>query len=495
MKNRFLLLALTFSFVPVLLNPAAAQTLRTLHNFTATSPTSYTNSDGARPSGGVILSGDTLYGTAQYGGVFTYGTVFSLKTDGTAFTTLHHFNFYDGCNPLGGLLLSSNILYGTTSQGGTLANSGQVFALSTDGTGFTNLHTFVPLAPNFPYVNSEGATPYGGLILLSNTLYGTASAGGDGAGGTVFALSRDGTAFTNLHSFTARLAPFHTNADGARPLGALSSSGRTLYGTAFQGGGSANGTVFRVNIDGTGFTTLHSFTDASSFSDIYINEDGVGPAFVLASMTTLYGTAAYGGTSGNGTVFKLKNNGAAFTNLHSFSELSDLYIGTNTDGATPFGAIILSGNTLYGTTKYGGSCGSGTVFALNTDGTGFTTLYSFTALSAGTNFDGANPVAGLFLSRNTLYGTTSAGGTSGNGTVFSLPFPPKLAIIPSGPYVILTWPTNYAGFSYTAYELQSATNLDSPIWTTVSPRPVTIGGQNVVVNTISDTPQFYRLIW
>src|SRR5262245_53403542 len=111
MKNRFLLSALTFSFVPVLLNPPAAQTLRTLHNFTATSATSYTNSDGARPLAGVILSGDTLYGTAQYGGVFTYGTVFSLKTDGTAFTTLHHFNFYDGCNPLGGLLLSSNTLY------------------------------------------------------------------------------------------------------------------------------------------------------------------------------------------------------------------------------------------------------------------------------------------------------------------------------------------------------------------------------------------------
>jgi uncharacterized repeat protein (TIGR03803 family) len=95
----------------------------------------------------------------------------------------------------------------------------------------------------------------------------------------------------------------------------------------------------------------------------------------------------------------------------------------------------------------------------------------------------------LILSGSTLFGSTVYGGNSGNGTVFSIFIQPQLTIIPSGPYVILTWPTNYTGFT-----LQSNTNLVStPAWTTVSPGPVVIGGQNVVVNTISRRQQFYRL--
>ena len=79
---------------------------------------------------------------------------------------------------------------------------------------------------------------------------------------------------------------------------------------------------------------------------------------------------------------------------------------TNSDGANPYAGLILSGNTLYGTACGGGSSGNGTVFAVNTDGTGFTNLHSFTHLVLpGTNSDGANPYAGLILSGNTLYGT------------------------------------------------------------------------------------------
>jgi formylglycine-generating enzyme required for sulfatase activity len=83
----------------------------------------------------------------------------------------------------------------------------------------------------------------------------------------------------------------------------------------------------------------------------------------------------------------------------------------------------------------------------------------------------------------------------GNGTVFSLSFaPPQLTIIPSGAKAILTWPTNVAGFDYTGYTLQSTTNLVSPVvWTTVSPGPVVVNGQNTVTNPISGAQQFYRL--
>ena len=183
-----------------------------------------------------------------------------------------------------------------------------------------------------------------------------------------------------------------------------------------------------------------------------------------------------------------------FTNLHGFTALSVPYFGTNSDGANPLAVLILSGNTLYGTAANGGSSGNGTVFKVNTDGTGFTNLYSFSATDpvTGVNSDGAYPEAGLILSGNTLYGTARGGGSLGYGTVFSLSLPPplQLTIFPSGANVILTWPTNAAGFT-----LQSTTNLNPPIvWSPVSPAPVVVNGQNAVTNSVFSDPQkFYRL--
>ena len=70
-----------------------------------------------------------------------------------------------------------------------------------------------------------------------------------------------------------------------------------------------------------------------------------------------------------------------------------------------------------------------------------------------------------------------------------LSFPPLLTLIPYGANVILTWPTNAVGFT-----LQSTTKLGSrAVWDTNSPRPVVIGGQNVIINPISGPQQFYRL--
>jgi uncharacterized repeat protein (TIGR03803 family) len=111
-----------------------------------------------------------------------------------------------------------------------------------------------------------------------------------------------------------------------------------------------------------------------------------------------------------------------------------------------------------------------------------------------TNSDGANPSAGLVLSGNTLYGTAENGGSGGNGTVFSLSFRPQLTITPSGTNIILSWPTNVAGFDYTGYTLQSTTNLVSPaVWSTNSPAPVVIAGQNTVTNHATAPQQFFRL--
>ena len=77
------------------------------------------------------------------------------------------------------------------------------------------------------------------------------------------------------------------------------------------------------------------------------------------------------GAPGFGTVFAINTDGGGFTTLYSFN-------GTHSDGALPQASLILSGNTLYGTTSAGGSSGTGSVFAINTDGAGFTTLHRFT---------------------------------------------------------------------------------------------------------------------
>src|SRR6266478_4408926 len=95
-----------------------------------------------------------------------------------------------------------------------------------------------------------------------------------------------------------------------------------------------------------------------------------------------------------------------FKTLHSFTPSSPYYTNNNSDGAYPYAGLITnsSGTTLYGTAYNGGSSSNGTVFAVNTDGTGFTILHSFTGGS-----DRANPYAGLILSGHTLYGTAYNG--------------------------------------------------------------------------------------
>ncbi|HWX22481.1 MAG TPA: choice-of-anchor tandem repeat GloVer-containing protein [Candidatus Binatia bacterium] len=373
MCNLVYRLVVTTGLSLALAGRVTAQTFTTLHNFTALSGSLHTNSDGANPYAGLILSGNTLYGTTELGGSGGRGVVFSLNTDGKGFRTLHSFDLAGGGSPVTGLILSGNTLYGTTESGG-VAGKGTVFGLNTDGTGFANLHAFrlsdlngrAPYGTPAFFGNSDAAGPWSEVILSGKRLYGTTQAGGRSGFGTVFAVNTDGTGFRLVHTFT-------NGSDGSWPYGRLVLSGNTLYGTASGGGDSRWGTVFAVNTDGTGFATLHSFT------------------------------AIPGPYSGN-------------------------YGGTNADGVQPYAGLILAGHTLYGTTYYGGSSGFGTVFGVNTDGTGFTNLHSFTALPPfpggaalpPTNSDGANPYGGLSLSGHTLYGTTYYGGSSGHGTVFSI---------------------------------------------------------------------------
>ncbi|MGA2541331.1 MAG: choice-of-anchor tandem repeat GloVer-containing protein [Verrucomicrobiota bacterium] len=395
----------------------------------------FTNSDGTHPQAGLVLGGTRLYGAMSAGGNRGSGTIFAVNTDGSGFSNLYEFSavvqmYYtnsDGADPRSRLVLSGDILYGTAAQGGAGFGAGTVFKLNTDGSDFTALHRFTN--------GADGCHP-NGVVLSGGTIYGTTQSGGAGGTGTIFTLNSDGSGFTQIHNFAASswnsASGNMTNTDGAYPAAAMILAGDTLYGTTSQGGATGGGAVFKLNTNGSDFTVLHNFTNFF---------DGASPSGeLLLSGGALYGTTFSGGNAGGGTVFKVNTDGSGFSTLHQFVVASyDPASGNsiNSDGAAPAAGLTLSGATLYGTASEGGSGGGGTIFSISTNGAAFANLCSFTMLVSGTNLDGANPQAALVLSDGTLYGTAYNGGSNGDGALFTL------NLLPAAPPVLFTaTPTN-----------------------------------------------------
>lgn len=487
-KNPFILPVLIAGVVLITAGRLAAQTFSNLYSFSETSTNApYGNSDGAFPCSVLILSGDTLYGTTSAGGNGGNGTVFAITTNGTGFTNLYNFSALstnslptnrDGAFPNAGLILSGDMLYGTTSYGGA-SDLGTVFGIKTNGNGFTNLHSFTGR-------RATGANPYSGLALSGNALYGTALSGGSLGLGILYMIYTNGSGFTNLHNFAG-------GADAYQPQGSLDLIGNALYGTTDYGGQDTNGAVFVIKTNGMGFTNIYSFTGG--------NDGCVPAAGLILSNSTLYGTAQYGGISngvaGFGTVFSLNTNGGPFTVLHTFATPDRSY-GTNGDGANPIAGLILSGNTLYGAAVFGGSVGYGTLFSVDTVTSNFTTLHSFDETN-----DGGNPRAGLLLAGNALYGTAQSFGSGGTGTVFRLllgsvsaPQPDIISVSSSGANLVINASNGLSGQTYTT--LTSA-NLALPTskWTPVATNVLTASGDFTitVTNAVSrDVPlRFYIL--
>lgn len=267
--------------------------------------------------------------------------------------------------------------------------------------------------------SQDGSAPLTDLTLGGNIFYGTTASGGTNFGGTIFKINMDGTGYVILQNLT----------NSPVPEGGMVLIGGALYGTMYTGGSADNGSIFRINTDGGGFTNLHDFsvTVPTAFGT---NSDGDRPqGDLVTDGYTLYGTAQYGGTNGNGTVFKINTDGSGFTVIKTFSATfvgtnnvsgNILLSGTNVDGARPVGSLVLDGTTLYGTTYHGGTS-NGVVFSMQTDGGDYTVLKYFSSTSGvGTNSDGAAPVAGLTLSGDTLYGVTVGGGAEAGGNVFQL---------------------------------------------------------------------------
>ncbi len=393
-------------------------------------------------------------------------------------TVLHHFDpaSNDGGSPYSGVIEGGDgMLYGTTWGGGTNA-AGTVFRMSRDGASYTILHHFGSTADGstpfaslvqandgflygttfyggtnangtifkintngqnysvlYRFTNSpDGANPYAGLIQgTDGMLYGTAQTGGYNLG-TVFKINPNGTGYATLHTFT------NFGGDGMVPFGGLvQTTNGLLYGTTSQGGSGILGTVYALNTNGSGYTIVHNFTGFP---------DGASPEAGLLVGTDgwLYGTTVIGGSNGYGNIFKLNTSGTSFTNLYSFTN--------SPDGANSYASLAQGADgALYGTTVNGGVTNSGTIFRLRTDGTGYSVLYSFTDA----NGDGSAPFAGMISSNGVFFGTTLQGGAHGFGTVFRFALQPFIAIVVPGagvPHLTLT------GMSGQSCQLQARSN-------------------------------------
>lgn len=362
-----------FAAIVLIAHNAFAAQFSTLHSFT--DPVL------GHPDSPLTPFGPDIFGTTL-GSQAGFGSVFAIRSDGTGFRTLHSFDFSNfssnGGTPIGGLVIGGSTIYGTTIHGGA-GNRGTVFALNTDGSDYRVLHDF--LGTNF----GDGNTP-GRLTLAGSTLYGTSGTGGPDSGGTIFRLNTDGTGYQLLHAFNSF--------DGSPklPNSALTIVGSRLYGTTYGETTGSSSSLFSLNLDGSDFRILHTF-DANTV-----------PLSLVAIGSTLFGATELGGASNVGTLFSIDSDGTNLRILHSFS-------GSPTDGSFP-GSLTVIGTSLFGVTRLGGTNGSGTLFSVDSDGSNFQTLYSFTGMPNESR-------AELAPLGSSLVGITQFNGTDDLGTLFT----------------------------------------------------------------------------
>jgi uncharacterized repeat protein (TIGR03803 family) len=418
--------ALMFALLPALLiastEMAHAQTETVLYSFCSLANCA----DGSEPLSNLISDANgNFYGTTAAGGEvggacasFGCGTVFEISKSGVA-TVLYNFSgIPDGEGPSGSLVGDSNgNLYGTTQAGGISGSAcpsdgcGTVFELVKTGETYTEkvLYAFAG--------GTDGSDPSGIARDTDGNLYGTTPGGGapdcasspDGCG-LVFKVAPTG----NEEVFYR----FKGKGNGANPTASvvLDAEGN-LYGTADSGGRFGGictsygcGTVFKLSPGGKE-DVLYRFRGLA---------DGRGPIgpLVLDAEGNLYGVTSTGGDSKNiecsvqadgcGVVFELTEK-AELTVLYTFT-------GYPADGQHPLAGLVSDkqGN-LFGTTSGGGPSNDGTVFEVSPTGVE-TVLHNFSG-----GADGFNPRASLLLdAKGNLYGTTIYGGAYGDGTVFKV---------------------------------------------------------------------------
>jgi uncharacterized repeat protein (TIGR03803 family) len=378
--------------------------------------------DGADPKGSLTYVAATglLFGRTSTTTSSGDGTIFQIDPAGTGYAVDHTFTGAktDGNDPRhNAMTLVGSVLYGTTLTGGQHDN-GTIFSITEDGLTYST-------PPLFDFdkteANSHGIQPHSCFLASGSVLFGMASEGGKNGGttgdGVIFSFDTLTSTYSRLFSFNGK--------NGADPHGQLilDPNGVTFYGMTRSGGKSDVGVIFSFSSEcrtsnstcKTKYKVLHSFAcPGHSTPNCIDKSDGATPdhGTLVQSSTTLFGLTTFGGKFGNGTIFSIQTNGKHFKILQNFGNPS------SNDGINPYGSLMLNGTTLYGTTKLGGNKNNGTVFQINTDGTGYARIYDF---QNGT--DAKNPIDDVILLNNMLYGMAEMGGLCGNGAIFAVVLP------------------------------------------------------------------------
>ena len=203
--------------------------------------------DGENPYAGLTVLKHGLYGTTERGGADGPGTVFSLDSTTGAESIIHSFGDNpDGAHPYAGLVGAKGTLYGVTWLGGTgcwhdRCGNGTAFSLDPHTGAEKVLYSFCSQDGC-----TDGGLPYAGLTNVGDILYGTTVYGGaqskecgNSGCGTVFSLDPATGAERVVYAFKG-------GTDGHYPYGGLIAVKGTLYGTTEEGGIYGDGTLFSI---------------------------------------------------------------------------------------------------------------------------------------------------------------------------------------------------------------------------------------------------------
>lgn len=315
-----------------------------------------------------------------------YLLIFPVSQAQAAVTILHNFIEATGISPSRSMILDDHKFYGIASGGGN-NGLGVLYSVDTDGSNYTVLHHFV---------QATGASP-GGITLFGSTIYGVANSGGNNDEGVIYSINTDGTGYTVLHHCA--------EATGRNPSAELLYVDGVLYGSTTSGGADNAGVIFSIESSGDGYTVLHEFDSET--------EGSGSTTELILDGTVLYGTTNFGASvADSGSLFSMEGDGSNFTVLHVFDKL-------NQGGQAQNQKLILDGTKIYGQTYNGGANDTGSIFSINTDGSGFTLLKSF---NADTGL--FRPTTPLYYDQatSTLYGGAQDGGEAENamGGYFSI---------------------------------------------------------------------------
>ncbi len=372
-----------------------AQTFTVLHSFTG-------GPDGQWSASGITLGGSgTLYGTSFAGGTIQQnctagcGTVFKLTLHNGNWIFSPLYQFPSSGNPRGGITMGpGGIPFGTTS--GINGADGTVFYVTPGLNICQSVQCYWNETNVYTFTGSYGVLPqYSNLSFDSaGNIYGTTFDGPYPGGGAMYELMRSGESWTPilLHSFG-------TGNDGTRPYSnVVIDHAGNYYATTTMGGTAGLGTVIQV-VPGQGFYTDNIIYNFSN------DQNGNTPStgLVMDGSGNLYGTTAYGGSGGGGTVFELTPSGGQW-------QFSLLYSFTGSSGPVSGNLTMDANGNLYGTTGYDGLYDEGMAFKLSQSNGSWTLtdLHDFTG-----GADGGDPSVNVALdSDGNLFGTTSGGGST-----------------------------------------------------------------------------------